>query len=523
MRTDAELLEQFTREGAQEAYAELVRRHIGMVYGAALRHVGGDAHLAQDVTQTVFTALARKASGVAHRGALAGWLYLSTHHAAAQAVRTERRRRVREEAHAMHERLIKDDAASLEWEQVRPVLDEAMRELGEADREAVLLRYFEARPFSQVGAALNVSEDAARMRVERALDKLRAQLERRGIASASAALGAALTSHASAPAPAALMTAVTACAGVTVVGAGIFMKATLAMLSATSVAAVGAAFYQNARAEKAESVATTMVRQRDTAAAGKTAAEQRASGLATQVAKLESERSSAAMVTARPATVSAVPVAGTLVLSDNQGLGLNVEQAPEAIATQVRQAIAKTHAAFFPKMGWSDAQRERFQQAWVERKLREKEFFDTHLAQKGTPPDGPAMRGFMRQAEAEFNTKVEADFGTGTVAALESFREKGSFRTLATEAAVRLLNSPAPLTGRQVEWLIDLMADNARNAAGKLDLRALNIEPVLAQAQGVLTPAQLTVLREVEAENRRQRELEMRAASQRIGIYPPTK
>lgn len=165
----------------------------------------------------------------------------------------------------------------------------------------------------------------------------------------------------------------------------------------------------------------------------------------------------------------------------------------------------------------------RFQQVWVERKLREKEFFDAQLAQRGAPPDGPTMRGFMRQAEAEFNAKVEAEFGTGTVAALENFREKGSYRTLATETAVRLLNSPTPLTGQQVEWLIDLLADHSRNAAGKLDLRALNIEPVLLQAHGVLTPAQLKVLREVEAETRRQIELELRAASQRTGALAPAK
>lgn len=523
MRTDVELLEQFTREGAQEAYAELVRRHIGMVYGAALRHVGGDAHLAQDVTQSVFTSLARKASAVAGRGALAGWLYLSTHHAAAQAVRTERRRRVREEAHAMHERLIKDDAASLEWDRVRPVLDEAMRDLGEADREAVLLRYFEQRPFAQIGASLNVSEDAARMRVERALDKLRALLERRGIASAGAALGAVLTSHASVPVPATLMTAVTAGAGVAVVGVGLFMKTTLAVLSATTVAALGAAFHQHARAEKAEAATTAMVRQRDAAAVEKVAVEQRANGLATQIAKLERERVPVATAASRSAPATTGSAVGTLVLSGNEGQALNIEYTPEAIAMQIRQAIAKTHAAFFPKMGWSDAQRERFQQVWVERKLREKELFETQRAQTGVPPDGPTMRGFMKQAEAEFNAKVEAEFGTGTLAALESFREKGSFRTMATETAVRLLNSPTPLTGQQVEWLTDLMADNARNPAGKLDLRALNIAPVLAQAQAVLTPAQLAVLREVDAENRRQRELEMRMASQRTGSSTPAK
>ncbi|MES2697967.1 MAG: sigma-70 family RNA polymerase sigma factor [Verrucomicrobiota bacterium] len=528
MKTDAELLREFAREGANAAYTELVQRHIGMVYGAALRHVGGDAHLAEDVTQTVFAALARKAEGVAQRGALAGWLYLSAHHAAAQVVRTERRRRTREEAHAMHERLINDETAA-EWERVRPVLDEAMRELGEAEREAVLLRFFEQRPFAQIGAALNVSEDAARMRVERALEKLRALLGRRGIASAGAALGAALAGHASVTAPAALLGSVTGAGAVasasvaaTAVGAGLFMKTTLMAVSAAAVVAVGAALYQNDRAQRATAEAAAMAKQRDAALAEARAAEQRSKE---QMAVAQRERmavaSSEAAVTAQKA--AAPPVVGTLELraadGSQVGRSLNIEQTPEGRAAAIRDAVAKTHAAFFPKMGWSEQQQERFKTLWVERKEREHQLAQDARA-KGETLDRDVVKRFFHQAEGEFNAKVQAEFGPAAVAGMEDFKAKGMFRAVVNDVTQRLFNSPNPLTSAQAERLIDVMADNARTPAGKFDFKAMDTAAVAVQAQTLLSPAQSAMVREVYDAYQREVELAERGREQRAAVQP---
>lgn len=215
MTDDAELLRRYAEGKSEEAFAELVRRNLGLVYHAALRQCGGDAHRAEDVAQMVFTDLARKAGSLPRDRVLVGWLYTSTRYAAAQAVRTEVRRQQREQAaHLMDDVLTANggEAVPVEWENVRPVIDEALHALGERDREAVLLRFFEGRAFAEVGAKLAVSEDAARMRVDRALEKMRAILARHGVTSTTAALGVALAGQSGVAAPAGLAAVVTGAA-----------------------------------------------------------------------------------------------------------------------------------------------------------------------------------------------------------------------------------------------------------------------------------------------------------------------
>lgn len=209
MKPDPELLALFARTNSEDAFAELVKRHVNLVFSAALRQVGGDAHLAQDVAQTVFADLARKAGHLRRHKSLTGWLYTSAHFAAAKLIRGEVRRRGREETF-MREPIF-EPAPDADWDQIRPVLDDAMHELRDADREAVLLRYFENRPFAEVGARLGLNENAARMRVERALEKLRGILARRGVTTASA-FAAVLSAHAVQVAPANLTAALTATA-----------------------------------------------------------------------------------------------------------------------------------------------------------------------------------------------------------------------------------------------------------------------------------------------------------------------
>ncbi len=206
MTPDHELLRHFARTNSGDAFAELVNRHVNLVYSAALRQVNGDHHLARDIAQTVFTDLARKAAALAAGENLAGWLYTSAHFAAAKAVRGESRRRDREEKFMREP--ANEIAPDADWEKIRPALDDAMHELKPADRDAILLRYFENRQFAEVGARLGLNENAARMRVERALEKLRTGFAKRGITTV-AALAAIISAHAVQTAPASLAAALT--------------------------------------------------------------------------------------------------------------------------------------------------------------------------------------------------------------------------------------------------------------------------------------------------------------------------
>ncbi len=228
MIEDKQLIRQYAAEQSEPAFAELVRRHLKMVYAAALRQVNGDTHLAEDVAQSVFADLARKAGKLQHHGSIAGWLYASTRFVAANAVRGEARRRVREQAVVSMNEMNSNTNAG--WNELRPMIDEALGELGEDDREAIVLRYFEAYEFSLVGAALGVSENAARMRVDRALEKLRAVLQKRGMATTGAALGGVLAESSATAVPAQLA------AGIT--GAAMIKAGGTALSSAPSVVKV---------------------------------------------------------------------------------------------------------------------------------------------------------------------------------------------------------------------------------------------------------------------------------------------
>lgn len=257
MIDDATLLSRYAHDRSEEAFAELMRRHLNLVYSAALRRTEGDAHHAADVAQTVFLALARDAARLAHHAVLAGWLYTATRNAAANVTRGDQRRRRREqEAHLMNEIFSSPDPQP-DWQELRPVLDAAMDELDASDREAVLVRFFQNRSFPDVADILRVSEHAARKRMERALDKLRAQLARRGITSTSAALGAVLANQTIVAAPATLAASIagaTLAQGATAAGAvwaGFFTMTKIKIGIAGAVVILTAAVVVETRASRA--------------------------------------------------------------------------------------------------------------------------------------------------------------------------------------------------------------------------------------------------------------------------------
>ena len=212
MTEDAELLSRYAAEQSEAAFTELTRRHLDLVHSAALRLMNGDLHAAQDVTQQVFTEVARQAKRLARHPALVGWLYTTTRLMALRMNRTEQRRQAREQEANMMNELLHDDTPPVDWNRLRTVIEDAMHELDDQDRHAVLLRYFQNKTLNEVGAELNLTENAARMRVDRALDKLRGKLARHGITTTAAALAAVMAANAVQAAPAGLAATISAAA-----------------------------------------------------------------------------------------------------------------------------------------------------------------------------------------------------------------------------------------------------------------------------------------------------------------------
>ncbi len=290
-QSDAQLLRAYAERGAEAAFAEIVARHTDLVYSAALRQVYSP-ELARDVTQSVFTDLARKARTVSTNmtpdASLVGWLYRGTRFAARDLYRNETRRTQRERQ-AM-EQLHPASETPPDWEQLHPVLDDAMSELDDSDRDAVLLRYFKNHDLRTVGTTLGISDDAAQKRVSRAVERLREFFAKRGVTVGAGGLAVVISANAVQAAPvglaltistAAVLTGTTLATTATVTATKAIAMTALqkTIVTATIAVLAGVGIYEARQASQMREQVQTL--------------QQQQAPLVEQLAKLQSERDDA--------------------------------------------------------------------------------------------------------------------------------------------------------------------------------------------------------------------------------------
>jgi RNA polymerase sigma factor (sigma-70 family) len=512
MTDDATLLHRYAQEGAPEALAELVHRYAGLVYSSALRRTNGDTAMAADVAQAVFTALARDARAASRGTVLIGWLYVATRNAALNALRAERRRKLHEQAAALSIVESNDPSASLPWEKLRPVIDRAMDALSADDRDAVLLRFFEKRSFAAIGATLETSEAAARMRVGRALEKLREQLSRAHITSTAVALEALLTNEALATTPAALADTLAAgalaaagpAAGVT--ESFFYLMNTTKVAAAGAIAAVlavGVALYESAQVSSLR---------RDLAAAISARRElQQQVARRSEPAPTGVSSPTPASTTANPTSIVpaiAVPTASTArvgsnVIQPSNPLGTlyalrGNPEAMEAWLNAERSALDLQFGALFRILRLTPEQEGQFKNVLMEKFHVVADITATAQAQGLTMSD-PAIRAAFKDATDKAEESLKTLLGPDRYAQLREFGVTSEIREVVRNVAGDLASTAAPLDAQKTEQLIQIIAANSSQGSAGYKVDTTQWPAVLDAAATFLSPEQLTLLR-AEAE-----------------------
>lgn len=439
MVDDAQLLRQFVETRSEAAFSELVHRHLPLVYSAAARQLGADRNLAEDIAQSVFVLLAEKSSTLLHHPSLAGWLHTATHFKVARELRSARRRQLRENAALAMSELERESTVE-EWERIRPVLDQVLIELNERDREAVLLRFFENRSYAEIAARMRLTETAAHKCVERALEKLRVRLTRRGMTS-TAALAVLLTSHGALAAPAGLAASVTG----TVVASGLPVAAAiggLTFMSTKTMAVISAAALVVGLG-----VTTHEVRRNRAALEGLSAADRDVSALRAQLSaeqqRIARERAAQlANAAARPAAPA--PAAAVRPLSFTEERVIEgrafLKAHPEVEVTLVAYyeiTLRDQYADLISAMHLTEPEIEQFIAVLMKGRMRS---IGEHIFQLTDEPLKPG----------EFARQLKEVLGEERYQQYRDYDQTAPSRSLATELVRSLYYTPAALTPTQI-------------------------------------------------------------------------
>jgi RNA polymerase sigma factor (sigma-70 family) len=504
MTDDATLLRSYAMHRSETAFAELVRRHLPLVYSAALRRLGGDAAHAADVAQIVFASLARDAGRLSRYPVLTGWLHTATRNVAIDLVRSEGRRRSREkEAYAMHENPSVSEA-TVDWENLKPVLDVAIDQLGDRDRELVLLRYFQDRPFADIAGMCGLSEDGARKRVERALDKLGILLRRQGITSTSAALMAVMAGNTISATPSALVSGIIAGAVATSGASGTAMTLltmTKLQMGIAAVVLIGGAaglISQHFTIADLRGTGADMQQQLVKLAAENADSAKLRAEANTEIARLNAEIA-ALKDGARNTTRT-----GNSIETPRPGVGQNaILQTTVVDSPAMQQRKAQMHGRydpFFQQRGLTSAQADRFVELMIQM-ADAREDLQTAVREAGLPyGDGAEVEALRSKANQPIVRELHALLGEDGYAAYAGFEKTSYYRAAFVDPMTSMFSSAnMPLSSEQTELLVSVVANNDH----PIKLRPTDIgtesqidwDSVLAQAEGMLSPAQMTVIK----------------------------
>lgn len=485
---DLILIRRYVAQREEGAFGALVRHHVPMVYSAALRSTDGRSDLAADVAQETFIRLAREARRLETHPALVGWLYTTTRNLAATAMRSERARKRREIAHGT-DTLLYVEGAAPEWHAVRPQLEELIEKLDERSRDAVVRRFFSGQRFAEIGAALSVSEDAARIKVDRALERLREMLAHRKVHCTAAALTGLLAGLPAAGALPAGLAATVTTAGLTAVkvpgpaasllqSGGNLKLAGCAIGLAALLSFSGGFLQRRASAREAE-MARLVSSDRSSPSEG------------ARDEVLSSSTGSEASGTrgvARAAPFVPVPMGADqfrAVLARQRAMSADTLRNTTLIDGRLRVRL-RFHPVY-AALALTPAQVERFETVAAEQHL-------TFTPLIGLPEDSAKHRlSYVARTEKVVRQALGEDY----VPAFHAFVSTSDLRIIVGELAADTYYTETPLTSTQGEQLVQACVDlrAADSALAYIDPDTVDWKAVLDRAEAFLSPAQLRALR----------------------------
>lgn len=514
---DADLLQRYAVEGAEDAFRLLVERRFGLVYAVALRQVGGDQHLAHDVAQKVFSELARQATALSRHATLSGWLYRAARFTAIDVVRAETRRRAREQEAQLMRELSHPPVVEPDWQNLRPILDDALSVLKERDRDAILLRVVEERSFAEIGRALQLTENTARMCFDRAVEKLRLRLQRRGITSTVSALTLALAHQATAAVPAGLpaLVAGEALVGAKLAGSAVAIGGFSLMSSTKTTGAIAAAL---AFFAVGIGVNETLATRRTDAAIAQ---------LAPEIAALQARHAALTHALVRPPSTPSVtaiktlaaptaPAASSLdaVSADaitrlNQAYEINLRlrtENPEYQQLYDRAGRAGTRLAYtalYRTLALTPAQIETFESIFAKNAGATMDLQGA-IKTLGLQPDDPVIKEINDRSHREFHQELRALLGPMGYEKFLQERSLASLRSATRDIAENVALSDTPLTAIQSEQLTSILAQHTpdRDPEQSWELGLVDWSALISDSRTVLSPAQLDALQDLAARAR---------------------